>query len=272
MNKNKDISSDLRKAGEALLTFIECALTRDLEPTRLAKASLSLIFSGFSPSKKIREAIDRLIKIQRPDGGWADSAETAWAVGAIKSLKGSGESSLELAYHWLHRNRIYNGGWGRHNRDQARIPITALIATFVPEVVKLDDINWISNEWQRDFGGQVRLSYKAGFFLLALAEGYADALVEQTIEHLSKDQNDDGGFGPWRNHPIGSDPWSTGVVLWGLSRWIGMVDKAVIQKAMSWLERTQLPSGYWPYHYLDDGTSLALIGAVAAMKALASVD
>ena len=39
-------------------------------------------------------------------------------------------------------------------------------------------------------------------------------------------------------------------------------------KALDWLERTQLPSGYWPYHYLDEGTSYALIGAVSALKAL----
>jgi hypothetical protein len=142
----------------------------------------------------------------------------------------------------------------------------------VPSVIKPDDITWLANEWQRDYEGHVRLSYKAGFFLLAMREGYANNLVGQTVEHLAKDQNEDGGFGPWRNHPIGSDPWSTGVVLWGLSRWIRIVDKAVINKAISWLEKTQLPSGYWPYHYLDDGTSLALIGAVAAMKALANIE
>jgi len=94
--------------------------------------------------------------------------------------------------------------------------------------------------------------------------------VFRTIEHLAKDQNEDGGFGPWKEHPIGSDPWSTGVVLWGLSRWIENVDPVVIEKALDWLRKTQLPSGYWPYHYLDDGTSLALIGAVSAMKALAT--
>ena len=49
-------------------------------------------------------------------------------------------------------------------------------------------------------------------------------------------------------------------------------DPAVINRALAWLERTQLPNGYWPYHYLDDGTSLALIGAVDAMKALAAAE
>ena len=136
--------------------------------------------------------------------------------------------------------------------------------------IKVEDIDWLLDEWRKDFAGPVRLSYKAGFFLLAMAQKQKNDLIVQTISHLAQDQNDDGGFGPWRDHPIGSDPWSTGVVLWGLSKWIDLVDAMVIEKALAWLRKTQLPSGYWPYHYLDDGTSLALIGAVSAMKALAT--
>jgi hypothetical protein len=138
----------------------------------------------------------------------------------------------------------------------------------VPEVVKETDLGWVTTEWQRDFESPVRLSYKAGFFLLAMAQKQKNDLVVQTIFHLAQDQNSDGGFAPWRGHPIGSDPWSTGVVLWGLSKWIDHIDAMVIEKALAWLRNTQLPSGYWPYHYLDDGTSLALIGSVAALKSL----
>ena len=101
-----------------------------------------------------------------------------------------------------------------------------------------------------------------------MRKDHEDELVAQTIAHLAQDQNSDGGFAPWKGHPIGSDPWSTGVVLWGLSRWVDQVDHAVLEKALNWLQETQLPSGYWPYHYLDDGTSLALIGSVAALKSL----
>ena len=118
-----------------------------------------------------------------------------------------------------------------------------------------------------------KLTYKGGFYLLA-CEAHrttsAEALAIDTCIYLSCEQNDDGGFGPWKNHPIGSDPWSTGIVLWGLSKWINRVDPTVIERALHWLEVTQLPSGYWPYHYLDEGTSYALIGAVSAMRALAS--
>jgi len=204
------------------------------------------------------------------DGGWSDPEETAWAAGVIRALKGDKDAGLAAAKSWLKSERKAGGGWGRHPRDMARIPITGLISALVPEVIEQRDMDWMRSEWQRDFEGPVRLSYKGGFFLLGTPRNQENALVFRTIEHLAKDQNEDGGFGPWKGHPIGSDPWSTGVVLWGLSRWIKHVDPVVIEKALEWLRKTQLPSGYWPYHYLDDGTSLALIGAVSAMKALAT--
>jgi hypothetical protein len=265
--------SPLAKASMALTSFVMAGLLKYVEPIRLARAASSLIFCGSSPSLPLfAQTIARLKSCRHNDGAWSDPEETAWAVRMMSSAIGLSGPLIDSAVQWLHAVRKISGGWGRHTRDQARIPTTGLISALVPNVIKPDDISWLANEWQHDFEGPVQLSYKAGFFLLAVPEGYADALTEQTIEHLSKDQNEDGGFGPWRNHPIGSDPWSTGVALWGLSRWITMVDKSVIHKALAWLERTQLPSGYWPYHYLDDGTSLALIGAVAAMKALASTE
>lgn len=265
--------SPLAKASMALTTFIMAGLLKDLEPIRLARAASSLIFCGASPSLSLfAQVIARLKSCRQDDGAWSDPEENAWVVRVMSSVIGLKDPIIDSAVQWLQAARKKGGGWGRHTRDRARIPTTGLISTLVPSVIKPDDISWLANEWQHDFEGPVQLSYKAGFFLLAVPEGYADALTEQTIEHLVKDQNEDGGFGPWRNHPVGSDAWSTGVVLWGLSRWIGMVDKAVFQKAISWLERTQLPSGYWPYHYLDDGTSLALIGVVSAMKALASTE
>jgi hypothetical protein len=128
----------------------------------------------------------------------------------------------------------------------------------------------VRREWERDLDSPIKLSYKGAFYLLSEATENCHNidLPIDTLGHLEQDQNDDGGFGPWKNHPIGSDPWSTGVVLWGLSKWIDKVNPDVVERALRWLEKTQLPSGYWPYHYLDEGTSYALIGAASAIKAL----
>lgn len=264
-------SDSIVLAVSCLTGFIAQAITKSLETIRIAKSVKSLLDAGILRSgPPLRVATDCLVTKQQSDGGWSDPEETAWACTVLREVNAHNDPSVRSAIQWLDSVRKPSGGWGRHDRDQARIPTTALIAALVPDVVTSSDITWLTNEWQHDFAGPVRLSYKAGFFLLAVPERRADDLVAETIAHLALDQNDDGGFAPWRNHPIGSDPWSTGIVLWGLSRWVTKVDKTVIEKALAWLERSQLPSGYWTYHYLDDGTSLALIGTVTVMKALAA--
>ena len=262
-------NNNIAAATGRLSIFVNDALSRPLETIRIARAASALSFAGSAISGVLfQQAIDFFLQKQRPDGGWSDTEETAWAIGCIVLVRGQEDPAVQSAIHWLNNVRLPTGGWGRHPRDQARIPITALISSLVPAAFKSEDINWLKNEWALDFRGPVRLSYKAGFFLLAMPQGQEDELVSQTIDHLAQDQNDDGGFAPWKGHPIGSDPWSTGVVLWGLSRWVDHVDHSVLEKALNWLQKTQLPSGYWPYHYLDDGTSLALIGSVAALKSL----
>ena len=253
-----------------LSAFVQDASSRYLETIRIARATYALLLAGVSISGNLFQRMIVVFKErQHSDGGWSDPEETAWVVGCIKALKGIEYPAVQSAIEWLNDERKAEGGWGSHSRDQARIRNTALISVFAPEVIQPKDTNWLLNEWRKDFNGPVRLSYKAGFFLLAMGPGLDDDLIDKTIRHLAEDQNEDGGFAPWKGHPIGSDPWSTGVVLWGLSRWGELADRTVLERALEWLHRTQLPSGYWPYHYLDDGASIALIGAVSAMKALA---
>jgi len=257
-------------AIEAISSFMADAQERKLEPIRKGRAAVSLLLAGSDAnSPLIIKACTHLLDAQVDNRGWSDPEETAWAIGAIRRLGDEKKALTQSATDWLHAVRHPDGGWGLHPRDKARIRITALISELLPDVITEKDTQWLEQEWQKDFSSSVRLSYKAGFFLLAISNRSEDDLIARTIHHLVDDQNEDGGFGPWKGHPIGSDPWSTGVVLWGLSKWIDNVNKKAIEKAIDWLRRSQLPNGYWPYHYLDDGTSMALIGAVAALKALA---
>ena len=245
-----------------------------LEPIRVARSGWAIIHAGTDSKAHFWRVVESILKTsQFIDSGWVDVEETAWATGFFSQLKGDNDPSVLAAIQWLKSNRLNGGGWGKHSRDRARIPTTALVLTLLPEAGSNEDYEWVAQEWAKDLSGSVQLSYKAGFYLLvaghASIQGDSE-LIDRTINHLINDQNDDGGFAPWKNHPIGSDPWSTGVVLWGLSKWIDRVDPAFMERALHWLEVTQLPSGYWPYHYLDEGTSYALIGAVSAMRAMAS--
>lgn len=269
--------SELFNCSIGILTeFIKQAIAKELEIVRVARTGYAIVnTSAIHHFGTIEETITYAIRTQKKDGGWIDPEETAWAAGLISQVKGGDDFGVSVAIQWLNSNRLTGGGWGKHSRDRARIPTTALVLNLLPEAGSDEDYMWVAQEWAKDLLGSVQLSYKAGFYLLVADHRSIQGdsgLVDRTIKHLINDQNDDGGFAPWKNHPIGSDPWSTGVVLWGLSKWIDRIDTVVIEKALQWLEVTQLPSGYWPYHYLDEGSSYALIGAVSAMRAMASRD
>lgn len=271
---DKSISIQFNKAVKILSEFTDVAACKNIEVVRIARACSSLVFSGALFNADYKEKLlQYIISTQYRDGGWADPEETAWAATIVSQINGCNESSVLAAIQWLKSNRLSDGGWGKHPRERARIPITALVLTLLPEAGSDEDYEWVAQAWAKDLAGPVQLSYKAGFYLLVASHASIQGdseLIDRTIRHLINDQNVDGGFAPWKNHPIGSDPWSTGVVLWGLSKWIDRVDPAVIERVLHWLEVTQLPSGYWPYHYLDEGTSYALIGTVSAMRAMAS--
>ena len=254
---------------KALLRYINLSLYGHFDLIRVARCGMACLHVGVGASANFWLRVIERIKIsQKPDGGWSDPEETVWAASLLKTVEGESSEAYRSATAWLNSARNQTGGWGRHPRDQSRIPITGLIASLLPEVVTNADLDWLETEWQKDFTGPVRLSYKGGFYLLAMAGNSKSDLIEKTINHLACDQNDDGGFAPWRKHPIGSDPWSTGVVLWGLSKWPHLAKRGTFERALEWLASSQLPSGYWPYHYLDDGTSLALIGATSALRVL----
>lgn len=265
-----DSKSSVAAAICALASFLSDANTRSLESVRLGRACSALLIAGCNQESSLcRSVMEQILKKQNSDGGWSDPEETAWATSLIGRDEKKYGTAYKSALRWIACARKPTGAWGRNPRDQAKMPVTSLICFLTPEVIEDRDLDWLTSEWKRDLEAVVQLSYKAGFFLIGMAQRKGSDLISRTVSHLVEDQNDDGGFGPWKGHPIGSDPWSTGVVLWGLSKWIDHVDAKVIEKALDWLRKTQLPSGYWPYHYLDDGTSLALIGAVSAMKALA---
>jgi squalene cyclase len=83
-------------------------------------------------------------------------------------------------------------------------------------------------------------------------------LIAKSIHWLCSQQNDDGGWGPWKGHSVGSDPWCTAIGIVGLLQYPDTVPQKVLWNGLEWLEEKQLPNGLWPYHYIDDGSSWAL--------------
>ena len=255
-----------------LSNFIHNALQGHLESNRLARSGYALITSGCSISSNFpgNTLSAYLLKNQLDDGGWADVEETIWCLAYLKAFGGRYKKEVVSGQQWLSSMQLPSGAWGKSNRDIPRIPTTALMVALVPEVANPSTTKWIYDQWAADMESATKLTYKGAFFLIAMAQNQAsqNKLIDHTINYLVSEQEDNGGFAPWKDHPIGSDPWSTGVVLWGLSAMGKSAPLHTIEKALSWLKSKQLPSGFWPYHYLDDAAAMVLVGISNALNCL----
>jgi len=261
----QDLSLMVTQAITGLARFLYSGLEQRLEPVRLARVGYVLLKSGCSVEGSFPgdELASYLISAQRGDGGWTDIEETLWSLGYLTAFGERYDKEIGNGQKWLESVQLPCGAWGKSSRDQPRIPITALAATLAPEIVSNASLEWLEQQWEAELSDSTQLTYKGAFFLLAYAHSqasFSNNLVKRTIAYLNSEQEEEGGFGPWRGHPVGGDPWSTGVVLWGLSRVRELVPNRIIERASSWLKSKQLTNGLWPYHYLDDGAAMALIG------------
>jgi hypothetical protein len=264
---------NIEKAIDGLASFIYQGLIQGLEPIRLARTGCVLLSSGCSRYGTIPGDVlaKYIVSAQGTDGGWTEVEETIWCLKYISSFGKRYRNEMSKGRKWLTSVRLPCGALGKSSRDQPRIPITALAATLAPKIVGSAGLEWLEQQWEADLSNSTQLTYKGAFFLLAHAHNQAsfgNNLVKRTIAYLDNEQEEDGGYGPWKGHPVGSDPWSTGIVLWGLSKVQEKATKQTIEKALSWLSSKQLDNGLWPYHYLDDGAAMALIGIASNLRFL----
>jgi prenyltransferase beta subunit len=146
------------------------------------------------------------------------------------------------------------------------------VFTLLPELADERSVLWLETEWRKDLSAEVKLTYKGALTLKAFASADCKPkdldLIPATVKYLLDEQNEDGGFGPWKDHPIGSEPWSTGTALIGLTAWPELLKPEAVERALAWLARVQLPNGLWPCHYIEEGSAYCYWGAVEAMKYL----
>ncbi len=208
---------------------------------------------------------------QKVDGGWCDINDTALISFLIKDIPNL-KPNYNRALKWLKAQKIKDAGWGRTQRDIPRIPVTGLLLTLLPELADDASLSWLEMEWTKELHSETTLTYKGAFTLMAFAStGFTPqnpSLIADTIEYLVSEQNEDGGFAPWKGHPIGSEPWSTGVDLIGLLSFPELIKPEIIEKTLDWLAKNQLPNGLWPCHYIEEGSSYCYWGAVEALKYL----
>ena len=247
-----------------------------LEPYRRLRTAVCLMKAGKLAGPDLGKI--PLFEGRHSDGGWSDVEETAWAIAFYDTAVSWKQCSASLRVDgiaWLRKERTNKGAWGRSSRDVPRIPVTSWVITLLPELADEQSIEWLENEWKKDVSAETKLTYKGALTLKAFASlgvkyKYPD-LISTTVDYLIKEQNDDGGFGPWKGHPVGSEPWSTGIALIGLTAWPELLQPGAVERALAWLERVQLPNGLWPCHYIEEGSAYCYWGAVEGMKYLKRV-
>lgn len=260
-----EILKNIILATNQLSSYLYNGIRLNFEASRLAKMGFTLFTVGCVTKGDLlgHNLPTSLLESQRGDGGWSDVEETLWCLGYLSAFGSRFSDEITQGRKWLASVQLPCGAWGKTNRDQPRILVTALATVLAPEVIDKTSLEWLDNQWKSDLKSTTQLSYKGAFFIISQKHSEASSnsnLIDRTINYLVGEQSDDGGYGPWKDHPAGSDPWSTGIVLWGLSTLEDQAPKRTIERAASWLESTQLSNGLWPYHYIDDGSAMALIG------------
>lgn len=240
----------------SLLNMCNEMFRKNIEIRRITKTCALLLLSGLSPYDIPKKILDKCLSSQKDDGGFIGNIDTLWN---IKFLEFYPEYQKEYnrAIEWIVSNNGDEGGFGRSKRDIHRIPVTGLILYFLPEVATKKNLEWLEEKWTSEINS---LTYKAAYTILAFNKNHYipstnKKLIYETAAWLCSQQENSGGFAPWLNHPVGENVYCTAVALIALISMQNNSYKETIEKAYNYLCKTQLKSGIWPYHEIEDGTS-----------------
>ena len=258
-NPDYEVSTKIIQNGfSALFLTILEYLKKEIELERIIKVAVLLIKSGTSKYNSVfQEITKRCLFQQKSDGGWIGIEDSGWSIAFLKEFE---EYSQEYkrGLDWLKKRQLQSGGWGKTSRDIGRIPITGCLFFLLPELINKDGLCWIEKEWKKDFSLNPKLTYKGAFSLMALNSSTSqfidNILFDKTLEWLVSQQNEDYGWGPCKDHSIGSTPFYTGVALTGLLQYTNRINYKVIVNGLKWLEKNQLENGLWPDHYIEEGS------------------
>lgn len=265
MDADNDIPSmeaAIRNGIDSLSHIVEEFLIKDIELLRVCRTAVLLKECGVNPFNPVFDDLTHKCLIrQRKDGGWADVEETLWCT-ALLDIYDEYTNAVKKAIKWLEKQENKNGCWGRSDRDQPRIPLTSLLLCFLPQLKSENRLSWLEKKWEQEKLMVPNLTYKVALTIMAFSKNAYQPenkqLISNSIKWLCEQQNKDGGWGPWKNHPVGSDPWCSGICMTSLCFYKNILPIGVLNNGMKWLLKTQLPDGLWPYHYIEDGSSWAL--------------
>ena len=253
------------RATISLLNMTKEMYRKNIEISRITKTCALLLMSGLSRSDISEDIIDRCLHSQRPDGGFIGNTDTIWNIKLLEFFP-EYKAQREAAIHWLLQENGSEPGYGRSKRDMHRIPVTGLALFMVPELANKKTLEWLEDTWISEINS---LTYKAAYTVLAFYQCKVypvkqRTLLCDTIEWLISQQQDSGGFAPWLNHPVGENVYCTSVAMLGIMSDNSSKHYTTIRRAYHYLCMTQLKTGIWPYHEIEDGASWGLLALTQA--------
>ena len=240
---------------------------KNIELARIVKCSVQMILSGVSANSIHSEILKSLIAAQNEDGGFVANTDTIWNAKFL-SFFPKYHIPYKRALEWLDSHRT-ECGFGRSSRDMGRIPVTGVAFALHPSICREYDLEWLEKLWLSEKNS---LTYKAAYVLMAFKENNYITKDESTIKEctqwLMSQQESDGGFAPWSGHPVGSNIYCTAVSILGLMTYPTKKSHEIIKRAYQYIIRTQLPTGLWPFHEIEDGAAWGLRALTAVEREL----
>ncbi len=268
-----DADSNLEKLKNALETILTDFLERKLPLRRIAFLS-SILRLTATECNSSNDVNNRILAEQKEDGGWIDCEDTIWNT-YLLSFNNSFSDRRKLAIKWLDSERLCDSGWGFCKRDYPNIPLTSQALFFIPELRYPLAFEWLEKEWDKDLNSPVNLNYKGAWYLLVVGQKNVivnTVLFKNTIEYLICEQRENGGWGPWKDHPAPVCPFTTGLTSFVLAKAYAMFQSkeliACLRKSINWFKENQLQNGLFPTHYIEEGSGWCYLGWQAAYNCL----
>lgn len=252
------MSLQTNRSTLSLVRMIKEMLRKNIELSRIVKTSALLTLSGVSQNCIDECILKACVDSQFDDGGFVGNTDTIWSICLLQQYKMYAQQ-VDSAIKWLKENSNEKGGFGRSKRDMPRIPVTGLALYLLPQIAQEKHLRWLEQTWLQENNS---LTYKAAYTLMAFSKNNYipenKTLLENTNDWLASQQEDNGGYAPWRNHPAGPNIYCTSIGSLGLLSYNSKQNFDRINKAYLYMKNTQLPSGIWPYHEIEDGSSWGL--------------
>lgn len=268
--RNRFMSVYINRATVSLLNMTRQMHHKGIEISRITKTCTLLLMSGLSKQDIAPGILTHCLDSQRADGGFIGNTDTIWN---CKLLEYYPEFQVQrkAAIQWLTQNNGTEPGFGRSKRDMHRIPVTGLALYLLPELRCTETLNWLAALWNSEKNS---LTYKAAYTLLAFKKcnfqkEHLD-FIQETVEWLISQQQSNGGFAPWLNHPVGENVYCTSIAMLGIMSDNNNLHIDEISRAYTYLCSTQLTTGIWPYHEIEDGSAWGLYALTQAESYLES--